>query len=154
MLAGLRCLWVVIAMVVLQSSCECNVASKDSPMAPLGPEEWWIEGVKYDINRTYYLRDGRYNVIYVMEYELATSVGNRMEDMMSIAFPLMAFAYKSGVYERTKFQTLRGSEIAHVEIAVDLFDKDNPKTRHIRILKNIGDIVAMLQNDRLNHGGD
>lgn len=142
-----RCLRVIVIAVVgsvLLTSCRCTIGNESIAMAESGPEDWSIGGTVYHLNRTYYLRQGIQQVVYVIEYNVKNKVdlvGMIDENALRVAFPLMVYAYRSNAYLRTQFRSLRGHETAYTLIGVDLVVDGH----EYRITQSVGEIVWRLK---------
>lgn len=115
-----------------------------------GPAEWTTSGKIYRVDRTFYVAEGRFSVVYVMEYRVydpAVLFGMSDQDALKIALPLMAHAYETGAYQRTRFSVDRGAQpTARTVIGVDLIGVVNGSTRKYRVIRTVGEIVAALKD--------
>jgi hypothetical protein len=146
---GLALSFVIILLA--GESCRCNVGNGEFPMAMSGPEDWAVDGAVFHVERTYYVRRGIQEVLYVIEYspsEKSVLFGMNDEAALRIAFPLMKHAYESHSYERTQFKALRGTGPAIVAIAVDLVARDGERVQGYRIVQTIGEIVRRLKGNQ------
>jgi hypothetical protein len=114
-------------------------------MAQSGPEDWSIDGRTYHVNRSYYVREGSAEVVYVVEYQVADKAvlfGVDDERALKLAWPIMKYAYESRAYERAQFDALRGRAPAMTRIGVDLVAKDGGHLTSYRVVQSVGEIVS------------
>ena len=120
------------------------------PMAQSGAAQWVIDAKTYNIASTYYLRLPK-GFQYTIEYPYRFSQPLKNMDnecTIKIVFPLMKYAYTSGLYKCASVIKVGHGRLVPSRIGVVLFEKQGAITHGRRVALSVDQIKKRIELER------
>lgn len=124
-----------------------------SRIVPQGQETWTINGRPYAVAATYYLPLPE-GLQYTIDYQLPPSLDVPHDDTnaLAIAFPLIAYAYESGLYRRSSISKAGTGSMAPTRIGVALYRMEGPARQGYATALTLDQVRHRLASGKQQNG--
>ncbi len=151
-----RCaLKAVLMVLLLLTSCRGCIQMHSGPprLALTGPENWVIGGRRYSLAATYAMPRSDLPgapLQFTVEYTCGecTFATMRDDDAMSVALPIMIYAYENGLYRRSII-TVNGARAEPQLIGVVLVEPGTRGQQGYRIARSIPEVESFSHSTNL-----